>query len=130
MESGTAHKFCDNPWTYCEIYAGGGVYVCCPAWNHNVAVGNIFYNTPDEIWNSHQAQLFRLGILDGSYSACDLEKCPKILSGSLPTVEKARLSWVGEIVSDAIDNNRLIAKHGPTVVKIGYDASCNLSCPS
>jgi MoaA/NifB/PqqE/SkfB family radical SAM enzyme len=123
-------KFCQNPWTYTEIYAGGGVYNCCPAWNYNVAVGNIFTEAPEEIWNSYQAQLFRRGILDGSFSACDRQKCPSLIADSLPSVAESRDSWVGEILSDAIDNQRVLAKYGPAVVKIGYDSSCNLLCPS
>jgi MoaA/NifB/PqqE/SkfB family radical SAM enzyme len=123
-------KFCENPWTYCEIYAGGGVYVCCPAWNYNVPVGNIFLHSPEEIWNSYQAQQFRKGILDGTFSACDHEKCPVLVARSLPTIAEARNSWLGSILSDAIDNQRVVAAHGPSVVKLGYDASCNLICPS
>lgn len=123
-------KFCENPWTYCEIYSGGGVYICCPAWNYNVSVGNIFSESPKDIWNSYQAQQFRRGILDGSFSACDQEKCPSLMARSLPTVAEARNSWLGSILSDAIDNHRVVAAHGPSVVKLGYDASCNLICPS
>lgn len=123
-------KFCENPWTYCEIYAGGGVYVCCPAWNRNVSVGNIYTETPKQIWNSYQAQQFRRGILDGSFSACDHEKCPVLIGRSLPTVAEVRQSWLGSVLSDAIDNRRVVAAHGPSIVKLGYDASCNLVCPS
>jgi MoaA/NifB/PqqE/SkfB family radical SAM enzyme len=123
-------KFCGNPWTYCEIYTGGGVYICCPAWNYNVPVGNIFRESPERIWNSYNAQRFRRGILDGSYSACDQEKCPYLIAKSLPTVAEARNSWHGSVVSDAIDNHRVVAAHGPQVVKLGYDSSCNLICPS
>ncbi|NTU58003.1 MAG: glycosyltransferase [Chlorobiaceae bacterium] len=127
---GDDRKVCMNPWTYCEIYAGGGVYLCCPAWNYNVSIGNIFSESPDRIWNSHEAQQFRRGILDGSFGACDHEKCSLLLGNALPTITSARHSWLGDIMSDAIDNRRLVAKHGPAVVKIGYDATCNLICPS
>ncbi|MBL6457830.1 SPASM domain-containing protein [Belnapia sp. T6] len=123
-------RFCENPWTYCEIYAGGGVYICCPAWNRNIPVGNIYTGTPKQIWNSYQAQQFRRGILDGSFCACDHEKCPSLIARSLPTVAEVRQTWLGSILSDAIDNRRAVAAHGPSVVKIGYDASCNLICPS
>src|SRR5208282_2018134 len=125
-----SQKFCENPWCYCEVYAGGGVYACCPAWNYNVHIGNIFHESPQQIWNSYQAQQFRQGILDGSFSACDQEKCPFLIARSLPTVAEARNSWLGSILSDAIDNQRTIAVHGPSVVKLGYDSSCNLICPS
>ncbi|MDR3408784.1 MAG: SPASM domain-containing protein [Methylovirgula sp.] len=125
-----AGKFCSNPWTYCEIYAGGGVYICCPAWNYNKHVGNIFYESFDEIWNSAQAQLFRAGILDGSFSACDHQKCPFIVSRSLPTIEQERHSWLAPIINDVLEHQRIVATKGPSVVKIGYDASCNLTCPS
>jgi MoaA/NifB/PqqE/SkfB family radical SAM enzyme len=127
---GADQKFCENPWTYCEIYAGGGVFICCPAWNRNVPVGNVFSQTPGQIWNSYQAQQFRRGILDGSFSACDHDKCPVLIARSLPTQAEARNSWLGPILSDVIDNRRVVAAHGPSVVKIGYDDTCNLICPS
>ncbi|MGD0635785.1 MAG: SPASM domain-containing protein [Beijerinckiaceae bacterium] len=123
-------KFCSNPWTYCEIFGGGGVYICCPAYVHGKAIGNIFHNSFEEIWNSAQAQLFRKGVLDGSYCACDMQRCPGALTGTLPTHAEARGSWLADFVNDAIDNNRIIAARGPATVKLCYDASCNLMCPS
>lgn len=123
-------KFCGNPWSYCEIYRGGGVYTCCPAWNRNIPIGNIFFDNPNQIWNSHSAQQFRQSILDGSFSACDQERCPSLIAENLPTVAQSRNSWLGPILSDAIDNHRITSIYGPSVVKLGYDNSCNLICPS
>lgn len=123
-------KFCVNPWLYCEIHSGGEVYNCCPRWVNEVSLGNIFTSTPEEVWNSHLSQQFRSGILDGSFDKCNSHKCPHILQDTLPTTFEARNMWFGSVVSDAIDNNRLVSSTGPAVVKLGYDASCNLSCPS
>jgi len=125
-----AGKFCAHPWVYAEIYNGGGVYICCPAWNGNKHVGNIYQGSFDDIWNSMQAQLFRAGILNGSFDQCDHRKCPAIISGNLPTREEARVGGFSDVVSEAMDLNLVRAERGPPVVKIGYDASCNLFCPS
>ncbi len=133
MVSSSIHlkgKFCDSPWTYAEITGGGGVYICCPIWTGNKAIGNIFDNSPEEIWNSYQATLIREGILNGSFSQCDHEKCPKIIGNSLLTRESVRQHWLGPELGEAIDDKQTILNHGPRVVKLGYDSSCNLWCPS
>lgn len=125
-----SNRFCESPWTYCEITAGGGIYVCCPAWTNGKAIGNIFENSFEEVWNSAIAQSFRRGIFDGTYSECDKQKCPKILDNRLPTFEEAKRSWQAQLITDVIDNRRTVATRGPVSVKLCYDASCNLTCPS
>jgi len=124
------HRFCGNPWTYAEIVGGGGVHICCPVFTGGKQVGNIFENTPEEIWNSYQAQLFRETILDGTYSQCDREKCPYIYGGALPTRKEVSSSWLAADLVPAIKEKRTVLSHGPRVVKLAYDASCNLWCPS
>lgn len=128
--SPTDRRFCSLPWLYAEIYAGGGVYVCCPAWNGNKHIGNIYTESAEEIWNSAQALEFRRGILDGTFSQCDRTHCYHLVSGGLPTPEQARLEWNGEELGRIIDQQVTVLHKGPTVVKLGYDSSCNLRCPS
>jgi MoaA/NifB/PqqE/SkfB family radical SAM enzyme len=124
-------RFCELPWVYCEINSGGGwVYTCCPAFNFNGSIGNMFHDDPSEVWNSPKAQAIRKGILDQTFSECDKAKCPYLASDSLPTMEEAKNSIYGSYVADVIAEQNVVAKKGPLVVKLGYDPSCNLTCQS
>ena len=121
-----AGRFCSQPWTYVETYNGGGTYVCCPAWNNNRPIGNILTDTVDQLWNSDQAQAFRSDILDGTFSQCDRVKCNMIVGRRLPRRDQIDDAELRHIIA-----NRVVRmERGPRVVKLGYDASCNLACPS
>ena len=119
-----ASFFCTQPWENVDIY-DGGAYACCPAWNNNTALGNIHSDSPDEIWNGHIAQRFRQGILDGSFAMCDHQKCNLILDHRLPRRDALPPQWQAIIAS-----GETRSQQGPRYVKLGYDSSCNLSCPS
>jgi radical SAM superfamily enzyme YgiQ (UPF0313 family)/GT2 family glycosyltransferase/MoaA/NifB/PqqE/SkfB family radical SAM enzyme/glycosyltransferase involved in cell wall biosynthesis len=127
--SDLAAYFCGQPWTTIEIY-DGGVFPCCPAWNHNTAIGNIFTDGPQDIWNGSQAQLYRKGVLNGSFDQCDKEKCNLILDRRLSLRDEVESKHLGHVMRAAIDRQCLVMDSGPRVVKLGYDSSCNLACPS
>lgn len=121
--------FCGQPWTTLEIY-DGGAYPCCPAWNDNKALGNIHLDAPGDIWNGQQAQRYRQGVLDGSFSQCDRDKCYLIAGRRLARRDDIERAHLGPFLKDAMDRKLLVMAGGPKVVKLGYDASCNLACPS
>jgi MoaA/NifB/PqqE/SkfB family radical SAM enzyme len=123
-------RFCKDPWTYAEIFGGGNVYICCPIWTGDKAIGNIFEDTPKAIWNSYTAITIREGILNGSFDQCMHNKCPYIIGKSLPTYESIRDDWLGAEMIEVIKDRRTVAIHGPRVVKLCHDLSCNLWCPS
>lgn len=123
-------RFCANPWSYVEIFSGGEVFVCCSLWTGFKHIGNVYTDTPEQIWNGHQAVALREGILDGSFRECDHDKCPLIFGNSLPTYDSVRREWYGDVMGEAIDNKLTISPRGPLVVKLMTDASCNLTCPS
>jgi MoaA/NifB/PqqE/SkfB family radical SAM enzyme len=125
-----ADRFCKNPWTYAEIFSGGGIYICCPIWTGDKAIGNIFEDTPEKIWNSYSAVMIREGILNGSFDQCEHNKCPFIIGKSLPTYETIKDDWLGVEVAEVIKGRQTVAVHGPRVVKLCHDTSCNLWCPS
>jgi MoaA/NifB/PqqE/SkfB family radical SAM enzyme len=124
------NRFCPSPWSYTEIISTGEVFVCCSAWTNFKFIGNIYKESPEEVWNSHQAVTMRAGILEGSFCECDHQKCPHIFGNSLPTRQSVRNDWYGEVMGRAIDENLTVLPHGPLVVKLNNDESCNLSCPS
>lgn len=125
-----ANRFCKNPWTYAEIFGGGNVYVCCPSWTGDKAIGNIFTDSPDQIWNSYNAVMIREGILNGSYDQCLRSKCHALINNSLPTYDAISDDWLGAEMVEVVHGRQTIAAHGPRVVKLCHDTSCNLWCPS
>ena len=122
-----ARRFCSLPFQYTEIQSSGSVYVCCPQYSGERSIGNIFENSPDEIWNGKEAQAIRAGVLDGSFSHCHHANCPYISSLSLPTREQASAD---EEIRSIIESNTTVLKRRPASVRIAYDTTCNLSCPS
>jgi hypothetical protein len=112
-----ASRYCDAPFSYAEIHPHGEVSLCCPQWSGNRFAGNVFTDTPEEIWNSIQAQQIRAGILDGTFSQCERDVCPRLVGNSLPLRKK-----------DDVSTIRMA--RGPRYVKLCHDITCNLSCPS
>jgi hypothetical protein len=125
-----AQHFCSQPWIYAEIYAGGGVYVCCPAWNQNRVIGNLFTDSFEVIWNGRQAQLFRSEILEGRFGQCDVSKCSLIVGKTLPRRDQIANEYMGSELRGWIADGVTSLSRGPRIVKLGYDSSCNLWCPS
>jgi hypothetical protein len=61
--------FCSKPFESFEITqinGRGGVYLCCPSWL-DTPIGNLRFQSVEEIWNGERAQDIRRSILDGSF---------------------------------------------------------------
>jgi MoaA/NifB/PqqE/SkfB family radical SAM enzyme len=125
-----AQRFCFLPWEYVDIYAGGGAYVCCPSWNFDRPIGNTQDDSFRSIWNSSQAQRVRQGILDGTFSECDAERCFLISGKTLPYRHEIASQPQAQRYQQIIEDRLTVLPWGPSAVKLGYDSSCNLSCPS
>jgi MoaA/NifB/PqqE/SkfB family radical SAM enzyme len=122
-------KFCNIPFDDAFINPDGDVFLCCAAMLP-VAVGNIFKEQRwDEIWNSDAAQVIRESILDGSYKYCNKRSCPVILNDGFVQIGKPE-DW-----TDLRDRWRRVIEDQSVRITdtlfadLGYDASCNLSCP-
>lgn len=123
------HKFCPKPFRFLEIgaYREGRVpcYACCPQLV-DIEVGDFSSQKIDEVWNSKEMQDIRASILEGSFKFCKVEDCPEILSNALPdraAVEEPRLKKI-------IKEKKTLLDHGPEIINLSYDETCNLACPS
>jgi wyosine [tRNA(Phe)-imidazoG37] synthetase (radical SAM superfamily) len=111
---------CWHPFNYIEVRRHGAVNVCCPQWNP-AEIGNLQYEELENIWAGYKANIIRDSILNGSYSYCNSETCPKIQN------------WRNELISNTEEKrNDLINSTNslPTHVHFVIDHSCNLECPS
>lgn len=113
-------RLCPEPFMYSEVRLDGSVHICCPQWNP-AAIGNVLKEDFVSIWNGEKAQIIRNSILDGSYSYCNSETCPKIQN------------WKNNLEPHTAENrDRLLnsVKDTPENVLFVVDDSCNLACPS
>ena len=129
MSDDLSTRFCEHPWTFLEIQEKG-LYNCCPRWvNHN-RIGDLaptldFYKE----WNSKRSKAFRKSILNGSFSMCNPEECPRIQNGTLPTREEVLAGKYGDALRFILEFEMEFAQP-PSVINLCYDKSCNLRCPS
>jgi len=129
MLNDLATRFCDRPWTFLEIQEKA-LYNCCPRWVNLNKIGEI---TPEldfeKEWNSERSKAFRRTILDGSFSMCNSEECPKIQNKTLPKRADILNGKHGEKLKQIVEWELDIADL-PTTINLCYDRSCNLECPS
>lgn len=125
------HLFCAKPFTWFEISGWnepkGDVYMCCPTWL-DTPIGNIQYQSVEEIWNGEKAQKIRRSILDESFEYCNYSRCAflQTLSGPVQKVEDIK----DKDLKVAKAKNLTILPYGPREINCCYDKSCTLSCPS
>ena len=113
--------FCESPFTYSEIHQ---TYqsLCCPYWNTTDIKNsdNLLDN-----WNSDKAVEVRESMLDGTWKNCT-EFCPhldQLLKDGEPQDYPA--TPIRPIEEFNPNNYK-----GPKKIKLCFDHSCNLKCPS
>ena len=94
-----------------EIVSTGDVYLCCCGWISQ-PIGNILFTNLIDIWHGPLAKMVRESILDGSFRYC--QSCPYLPGPKGPLVAN----------QIEIDSERV------GILKLDYDRSCNLNCPS
>ena len=57
-------KFCQNPWNCFEINNDGRCFFCNPCFSNFNAIGNLFEDDIDTIWNGEKAQNYRKDVLE------------------------------------------------------------------
>lgn len=119
-----ADKWCDKPFTDFEVTPNGNVYICCP--NHlPMPIGNAKREQSASILNSAMAVRIRRSIIDGKFTYCDWAKCPVIKNNALP--KKADLTDPAMLQNIRRGNGVI---NYPVHVRLSYDSTCNLWCPS
>lgn len=104
---------CLQPFEYAQIQKFGFVFPCCEGWALE-NIGNILYSTPKKVWNSTRARIYRLSIINKTYSFCSFENCP----------------YLNKKIKQDIRFEDLEVKKTPKRICIAFDDSCNLKCKS
>lgn len=116
-----AALYCRRPFENFEIYDDGSVFLCNCTWMP-LPIGNVFKQTPAEIWQSPAAQAARASILDGSFRYCSPMTCPFRLALPARDANPAEFDRLREVGVNGYP--------APLEINLSYDRSCNLSCPS
>jgi radical SAM protein with 4Fe4S-binding SPASM domain len=104
-------KFCAKPFNSLLIDEDGDVMLCqCPS-HMPYAIGNIYQDSLQHIWNNSQASIVRQSVADGDFTYCSWQ-CSEL--GYLKNSPK--------ILPPVLDF--------PSSIQINLDRSCNLKCPS
>lgn len=110
------NNICKAPFFTAEIFGRGDVYLCCPSYTKLNAIGNIFTQSWDEIWNSKEAVEFRNKIKNSDYSDCNMNYCNP---GFFPFCRE--VAYVDPAKLD-YDNPKV------RIIKFSLDRSCNVAC--
>lgn len=104
-------KFCRVPYHMIQIDGDGDVMLCnCEEYMPYV-IGNVYQHSIQDIWLGEKSTAVRQSVYDGNFTFCNWS-CSS-LNNLLPT------PLVAPIVSDF-----------PTHIKLDFDRSCNLKCPT
>lgn len=127
--------FCRIPFEKIEILAGGEVFLCCPGWLRK-PIGNLNETPLLELWKNGVAKEIRQSMYDGTFQFCDDSLCPHLQAldtGTKPAIyspiesrHEPRSSYVETLIS-GVDGS---VPNGPREIVVGFDLTCNLSCPS
>lgn len=118
-------SYCKIPFKKVVIAPDGSVFSCCGSWLHK-PIGNIFKKKDfKKIWNSKTAQIIRASMINQTYEFCNHEFCPFLLKDKFKPVKKK-----SSTSNSTINTQKTILNHGPRLMILSYDPTCNLSCKS
>jgi len=114
-----------------EFHIGGSVSFCCPDWTKIGPIGNIKYNSLDEIWNSEVAQFIRSKIYSGNITdVCRKDLCPHLVSGNEKELNQLHRSNLplSDFHIKEISSKKTRLKSKPTRINLANWNKCNLKC--
>jgi MoaA/NifB/PqqE/SkfB family radical SAM enzyme len=111
---------CTQPFNFLELF-DHKTFMCCPNWLP-VNLGDPM--SIETNWKSDIAEQVRESMLDGSYKFCIESRCPKLTG-----LKEGKTH--GFVNKEEFLKNRGKYDNGlPTTIKMNFDQSCNLKCPS
>lgn len=130
------------PKAFEDAYIGknGVVWICAGA-NVDSQDENILNSNFKNVWLSKSLQVFRLSVLNGTYTFCNRKKCSYLSEYPEIDVNELHYSFNKEVYDlekeakkriDDLNENRLYIQYQgyPQNIMLAYDATCNLHCRS
>ncbi len=122
---------CSVPFTSLEIHERHR-FLCCASWLKKYLPE---HSSPEEAWNSNEANDIRESVLDGTFRHCDKIQCPYLHQiTKLGEVGNTKVLFHKENIPselkqkiDSFRNNQMVS---PDIIQFSFDRTCNLKCPS
>lgn len=111
----THQKDCTRPFTHAFLMRGK-MYCCCIS-RVNKQYGDFFTMSPDIVWNSNIAKVFRLSVINHTYCFCNPDRC-FLLKPNPPLAENERIVPIPKV------------EKSPALIQVAIDHACNLHCLS
>ena len=111
-----ASERCSFPFEFCQVSGGGCVNLCCLGMQ--VSPGEIKDKTFASVWNSIEAKILRLSIINKTFCFCDINPCPVI---------KKKMQFDYNELFCTEDYKRKPLKY-PKEINVSIDHTCNLKC--
>ena len=129
MHTSSIHTqlLCTQPFDWCEIHPDGQVFLCCPAWL-KTSIGNLLHAPLSQIWNGEQARQVRKAVLNGSFSRCNRQRCPRLATATAPVMPLEQVA--DPDIRRAMQAAETTLAYGPKTLNLCHDRSCNLACAS
>lgn len=99
-----------------EVADSGKANCCCTTFVE-ISIGNLIYESFEEIWYSNIHKVLCLSTVNRTYSFCNKNRCPLIMD----KVNKLSNSYL-------TGNTYRKLEEKPTMVGISIDSTCNLAC--
>lgn len=138
--------FCQRPFEYAAVRKDGTVGLCTAL--HNGEKMSMYECDFGDIWKSDQNKISRLSIINGTYTFCDVTRCPHLREKALIAKDFSDIhyyysvnyteEYVDEkcLVAQKIDRDSVLICDGyvkqeldyPKEMMISIDSTCNLNC--
>lgn len=130
MKTDLKNFVCTVPFQALEIHENKN-FMCCASWLTKELPNKV---PLVDLWNSQEAMDIRKSVMDGSYRYCDKTQCPFLaqlinlnLKSSGPIIP---VNHLPKYIKEYYDNGETYMKHGPTILQMSFDRTCNYKCPS
>jgi hypothetical protein len=121
---------CTVPFQALEIHENKN-FMCCASWLTKELPNKVPLK---DLWNSKEAMEIRESVMDGSYRFCDKEQCPflaQLLNFNISSPGPIReIENLPDYIKEHYYSRNPYMEHGPTILQMSFDRTCNYKCPS
>lgn len=121
---------CTVPFQAIEIQKNKN-FMCCASWLTKELPNKVPLK---DLWNSEEAADIRKSVMDGSYRYCDKTQCPFLAQLINFNLKKSgpifHVDDLPEYIREYYDRGEAFMTHGPTILQMSFDRTCNYQCPS
>jgi sulfatase maturation enzyme AslB (radical SAM superfamily) len=119
---------CLVPFMRLEFQDSGSVCPCCIDFTRIKSVGDMNYETIEEIWNGSEMQQFRKALLMGETKKTCMPNCEYLKLAPIPVEDFRRDTEEGQSLYDDVVRGRVQLRSHPLRFNLANSKICNLKC--